>query len=115
ARGTGLSSIRIPNPVQRVVKSVLGPVISFTDHTACPAPPKPSSDFRGMTPNAGGNVNNQRDIFANRTEYEDIPEHLLRQVQPSEPNVAMLVEMGFPRDRAMRALAETGDSVELAL
>lgn len=120
SRGSGLSRFRFPASLQRFVSSIFHPILSITDHTAGPRVPTSSADnARGA-----GNQRNfqpQNDIFANRAntnnndQFEAIPPHLLNQVQPSEPNIAILVEMGFSRERAMRALSETGDSVELAL
>ena len=114
AKGVGLSNARIPNVISRLVQSVVSPILSVTDQTAGPQLTTPSS----TTNTARGRVNApQGNLFANRAQdqFEEIPEHLRNQVQPSEPNIATLVDMGFSRERAMQALAETGDSVDLAV
>ena len=80
----------------------------MSDKTAGPQFPVSPTD----TPTT--NRRNGPDLFANR-DFEPIPQNLLNQVVPSEPNIATLVEMGFSRERAMRALSEAGDSVDLAL
>lgn len=116
SRGSGLSRFRFPSSLQRLATHLFHPILSITDHTAGPRVPTSSSD-QGRPHNR--NPTDQPDLFANRANmndnFEAIPPHLLNQVQPTEANIALLVEMGFSRERASRALAETGDSVELAL
>jgi len=128
AKGTGLSRFRFPLSLQRLATHILHPILSISDQTAGPRVPTSNSDGNARgSGNAGPVVEaallgprgaapppTHPDLFANRN-FEPIPQHLMNQVQPSEPNVAVLVEMGFSRERATRALSETGDSVELAL
>lgn len=118
AKGVGLSNARIPAAISRIALSIFSPVLSVTDHTAGPQINAPAAGNARNGPNltaAAGQAAN--DLFANRAQeqFEEIPEHLRNQVQPSEPNIATLVDMGFTRERAMQALAETGDSVDLAV
>lgn len=129
AKGVGLSQARIPSVVARLATSLLSPILSFSDQTAGPqVPVTPGAAVGGgaqpagrpAAPGAGGGAalpNNN--LFANRAEenelFEEIPEHLLNQHPPSEPNIAALEGMGFSRQRAMQALSETGDSVDLAV
>lgn len=109
ARGTGLSRFAFPSAVQKAAISMFKPILSISDQTAGPRITVSTTDAQ-----APSNRQNGPDLFANRN-VEPIPQHLLDQVQPSEPNIATLVEMGFSRERAMRALSESGDSVDLAL
>lgn len=115
-------SLRFPSALTRLSTSLFSPLLSISDGSAGPQLTLPNSAGANARPRAG-----RGDLFANRANdpyaanngannaNDGIPEHLLNQVQPSEPNIATLVEMGFPRDRAMQALSETGDSVDLAV
>ena len=122
AKGVGLSKARIPNVIARLATSLLSPILSFSDQTAGPqVPVTPGGANRnaGAVPPAAAGALPNNNLFANRAEdpqqFEEIPEHLLNQVEPSEPNIVALVEMGFSRERAMQALSETGDTVDLAV
>lgn len=117
SRGLGLSQIRFPLVIQHIAASIFSPFLSITDQTAGPKlnlPPTTATPLAGGPLPGGGGAPN--DLFANRNaDFEPIPDHLLNQVAPSEANIAAIVEMGFTRERAMAALSEHGDSVDLAL
>lgn len=118
-RGMGLGQLRFPSSVVRLASSFLSPFLSVTDQSAGPKlnlPPGSGSSTPGTPAQANGNAARGADLFANRNaDFEPIPDHLLNHVAPSEANINAIVEMGFTRERAMAALSEHGDSVDLAL
>jgi hypothetical protein len=119
AKGVGLTSFRFPVAIQQMATRLFRPFLSVTDQSAAPRVTIPTTSGNPAEM-AGGyaarGIRQPNDIFANRNrDFEPIPEHLMNHVAPSEPNIAAIVEMGFSRERAMAALSEHGDSVDMAL
>lgn len=120
-------SLRFPSSISRLATSLFSPLLSISDGSAGPQLTLPNANAMDANARrrAGGNAgglfaNRQADPYApqnnnNNGADDGIPEHLRNHVAPSEPNIATLVEMGFARDRAMQALSESGDSVDLAI